>query len=433
MEIIADLHLHSKYSRAVSKQMNLESMAKAAERKGISLLTTGDFTHPLWFEELKRELNESKPGVYELKNIKSGVKYIIGTEISCIYSQGGKGRRVHVLVFVPSLEVAIRVNKTMQARGLNLSSDGRPIIGLSLIELAKLLFEIDERVVIIPAHVWTPWFGMLGSKSGFDSMRETFGDYADKIYAIETGLSSDPGMNWQIEEFDRLTIVSFSDAHSVEKIGREATILEGEGDFSYDSYLKSLKKEGDWKIGKTIEFYPEEGKYHVDGHRACEIWQTSAETLRRGRICPVCGKELTLGVEGRVGELSRRDRVGVIKSINEVGLRCYSSTNSNRTTYIKLVPLLEIIGETMKKGNHTKTVMDIYSSMLEEFGSELGILMKCNLKELIGYNERIGKAIGKVRLGDISIQPGYDGVFGRVKIWEKIEGKNKEREQMTLF
>lgn len=434
MRIVADLHLHSKYSRAVSKDMDLENMVKMAEIKGISFLTTGDFTYPTWIEEIKNKLEETEKGVYKLKNSDSKIKYLLGTEVACIFTQGGKGRKIHTLVFAPSIQVVEKINEELIKRGCNLGSDGRPIIGLSIIELCELLFSINENIVLIPAHVWTPWFGVLGSKSGFESLRECYGEYAEKIYAIETGLSSDPSMNWQIEEFNKISIVSFSDAHSLAKLGRELTIFESSKNkiFNYFDFLKALQKRGEWKISKTLEFYPEEGKYHIDGHRRCGVWQLPEKTEKVGRTCPVCGKTLTLGVMGRVAELSQKTKIEIEKNIvNENFI--YSC--ENRVSYIKSVPLLEILSQALEKGVSSQAVKNKYDEMIKIFGTELEILIKIPILKIKKWDEWIGEAIEKVRKGEIYVKPGYDGIFGEVRIWrdEMAENEDRSKEQMTLF
>ncbi|NMC36556.1 DNA helicase UvrD [Candidatus Beckwithbacteria bacterium] len=436
MQLVADLHLHSKYSRAVSKNMTLPIMAKMAKVKGIDLLATGDFTHPLWIRELESQLEETKQGIYRVKSESEGALYILGTEISCIYSQGGKGRRIHILVFAPNLETVKKINEAMRNRGCNLMSDGRPIIGLSIIDLCKLLFGISEDIILIPAHVWTPWFGLLGSKSGFDSLRECCGTYAEKIYAVETGLSSDPAMNWRITEFDNRSIVSFSDAHSPDKLGRELTIFESKNkeNFSYQDFKAALQKKGDWRIKETIEFYPEEGKYHVDGHAKCNIRQLPQETRSRGQMCHVCGKPLTLGVMGRVEQLASRD-VEIVKKTDKQGITHYQAEQSGTNPYVMLVPLKEIIAEILEKGVNTKAVAILYDQLIDQFKSELAILREVDIKaiESVG-GTKLGQAIAKVRSGDIVVEPGYDGVFGTVKIWGNGATDNTpSQSQLGLF
>ena len=347
MYVRADLQLHSKFSRAVSRDMTIPNIAAWARRKGIGLVATGDWTHPLWFRDIQANLEEIGSGLLKLKpNIQeksqaSSIKsktindplFLLATEISCIYSQGGKGRRIHILVWVPTLVAAEKINHEMTKRGCNLMSDGRPIIGLSAIQIAELVLSIEPKALIIPAHAWTPWFSLYGSMSGFDSIDEAFGPYAKNIYAVETGLSSNPSMNWRIKELDGRSIVSFSDAHSGPKIGREATVFELP-QLNYENICQAisqntqnirkpenqtirnsevpihrqteLSESSGPHIAYTIEFYPEEGKYHWSGHRACNIRRSPDDTKKNGEMCPVCGKPMTQGVEQRVGELASR-------------------------------------------------------------------------------------------------------------------------------
>lgn len=439
MQIVADLHLHSKYSRAVSKNMTLPIMAKMAQIKGIDLLSTGDFTHPDWFATLQEELVEENQGIYYVKNQKEKgfARYVIGGEISCIYTQNGKGRRVHLIVLLPSLEIAQKVNTKLKEAGCNLRSDGRPITGLPVTRICEILFSVSLDIIVIPAHIWTPWFGVFGSKSGFDSLRESFGKYAEKIYAIETGLSSNPEMNWRIKELDSRAIVSFSDAHSPDKLGRELTVFSSDKkeSFAYLDLKSALQSRGDWKIAKTIEFYPEEGKYHIDGHRACGVTQDPLKTKTVGNICLVCGKVLTLGVLGRVQQLADRE-INLKKKTDKFGVEVYSEKDLNRPPYQMLVTLKGIIAEVLVKGVGTQSVTNLYDKCIGELGSELDILTKLDLKliEKTG-GEKLAQAVKKVRVGDIFISPGFDGVFGVVSIWPK-EGKtviSKTTNQMTLF
>jgi len=485
MKIIADLHLHSKYSRAVSSQMEPQTMALWAGKKGIDLLATGDWTHPLWLKELESQLEEVGEGIYKLKSedqrLASSVQFILSTEISSIYSQGGKGRRIHNLVMAPCFKTVYKINDELKRRGCNLMSDGRPIIGLSSIQLAELVWSIDESCLIIPAHVWTPWFSMFGSKSGFDSMKECWGKYADRIYAIETGLSSDPAMNWRIKDFDNRTIVSFGDAHSPAKLGREATVLElGELNFSniVDS-LRSTSKHAEVgherfsshsaqgeksnakqnsqrrpsgkrdienfvisprvnKIAYTVEFYPEEGKYHYSGHRNCKVRQSPEETKKKGAICPVCGRPLTLGVMHRVQQLAGRE-IKKQKSKIKNGLKYYyNSEDKKRPPYIMLVPLMEILAESFSIGVQSQKAKNEYENLIKNLGSEIDILTKIKLGEIESLaGARLAEGIKKARLGDIIVEPGFDGVFGTVKIWKDEEKQSEDgaikSEQASLF
>ena len=331
MKFVVDLHLHSKYSRAVSQAMTLPNMAHWAKLKGISVLATGDFTHPFWFDQLSKELEEAGNGLYRLKptidnlhltsdksNVPakpgqmSNVYFLLSCEIASIYSQGGKSRRIHTLFFFPSLSSVEKFNNELRKRGANLRSDGRPIVGMSSRDLAQIALSCDDKALVIPAHIWTPWFSLYGSFSGFDSIEECFGDMAKYIYGIETGLSSDPGMNWMIGDLDNRSILSFSDAHSLEKMGREATVIEAD-EISYSSIYDAIRNGSKGtngtkvsKIAFTIEFYPEEGKYHYSGHRDCNFSLNPQETKEKGKVCPVCGRPLTIGVLHRVEELKTK-------------------------------------------------------------------------------------------------------------------------------
>ncbi|MBU0618712.1 endonuclease Q family protein [Patescibacteria group bacterium] len=449
MKITADLHLHSKYSRAVSPRMSVFEMARWGSKKGIDLLGTADITHPLWLKELEANLEEADEGTYQLKagaqNSAPGVKFVLAGEISSIYSQGGKGRRIHNLIIVPSFSVVKKINSQLLARGCNLMSDGRPIIGLSSMDLAELVFGVSDDCLIVPCHVWTPWFSLYGSKSGFDSIEECFGPWADKIYAIETGLSSDPAMNWRIKDLENRSIISCSDAHSPEKLGREATIFKfrnkesesGGQKFSYQDLAGAIKQDpkSNWQIAYTIEFYPEEGKYHYSGHRKCGIRHSPDETEQKGALCPTCGKELTLGVMHRVQELADR-KVKIKKQANKENLVGYFDvSNPKRPPYVMLVPLIEIIAEAIDAGTQTQKAQSLYHQLVDRFKSEFSILMEIDLKaikNLVG--ERVAEGVAKVRQGDIVVDPGYDGVFGVVSIWPK-EGKVlvNSNEQMGLF
>jgi len=416
MEVIADLHLHSRYSRAVSPQMVLPEIAKWAARKGINLVGTGDWTHPLWFRELKEKLEEVKEGIYQLKDKSSQVFFLLSTEISSIYSQGGQSHRIHNLIFAPNLAVVEEINNKLRSYGVNLLSDGRPITGLSSQQICEIVFSVSNDCLIIPAHIFTPWYSLYGSNSGFDSMKECFGEFADQIKAIETGLSSDPGMNWRIAELDNRSLVSFSDAHSPQKLGRESTLFDLEVNFNYQQFKEALTNE---KIISTIEFYPEEGKYHWTGHRACQVKQSPEQTKKLGSICPVCGRKLTIGVMHRVEQLATRPA---------------DFQPEKRPSYKMLVPLMEILAEVKNSGISSQNVQDEYLRLTTEFGSEFNFLLKTSLEEIKkAGGERLAEGIDKVRRGDIFIDPGYDGIFGKVKIWPVETEKNEAKEQMSLF
>ncbi|MBI3379938.1 DNA helicase UvrD [Candidatus Gottesmanbacteria bacterium] len=455
MQVITDLQIHSKYSRAVSPQMTIPFIWQWAKRKGIGLMATGDWTHPLWNREIKANLEETGNGLLKLKNNETmkqwnngemGPLFLLATEISSIYSQGGKGRRIHTLIWAPTLDTADKINKELIRRGANLYSDGRPIIGLSSIQVAELVFSIDPKCLIIPAHAWTPWFSMYGSQSGFDSIDECYGQFGENIYAIETGLSSDPSMNWRIKELDNRSIVSFSDAHSGPKLGREATVFELP-ELSYKNIREAIMKPGmdnsqisqGAKIAFTTEFYPEEGKYHYTGHRDCGVKQTPVETKQKGTTCPVCGRKLTVGVMHRVEELSGRSEEDLKLKTSEIaGTKLkgiVSALFPNRPAFIKLVPLQEIIAEVFGSLPTTQKTQDEYNKLVDNFGSEFKILLETSLEDITKISgPKIADALHKVRIGDIFIDPGYDGVFGKVKIWsEEKKEEDSQKEQMSLF
>jgi uncharacterized protein (TIGR00375 family) len=452
MQVIADLHLHSKFSRAVSKHMVVAEMSRQAQRKGIGLLATGDWFHSVWLKQLQADLTEWSEGVYQSRESPEGAKFVLSAEISNIFKQGGKSRRVHTLIFSPDFSVSTKINKQLIKRGCNLSSDGRPIIGLTVMDLAELVFSVSERCLVIPAHVWTPWYSMYGSKSGFDSVEEAYGEFADRIYAVETGLSSDSQMNWRIKELEDRAIVSFSDAHSPAKLGREATVFRSKNemasdklqmtDFSYDDIYQAIRErylgrnEGKLVLSYTIEFYPEEGKYHYTGHRKCGVIQSPDETKQKGEVCHVCGRSLTVGVMHRVEELSGNNIKEPIKKKNNSGVVGYfHPTDKTRAPYVMMVPLQEILAEAFQVGSGSKRVVKEYDRLVDEFGSEFEVLMKTSIEKLeVEAGDRLASAIKRVREGTIFIKPGYDGVFGKVKIWpEDDEEADESKEQMALF
>ena len=430
--------------------MVLPLMALWAKKKGINILSTGDWTHPLWFREIKDQLVESEQGLFKLKptidnkqsTINKNLQFLLSVEISSIYSQGGRGHRIHNLVFSPSFETAEKINKELVKRGCNLGSDGRPIIGLSSIQLLELIRSIDENVLLIPCHAWTPWFSLYGSSSGFDSIDEAFGDYAKYIYGVETGLSSDPFMNWQIPELKNRSILSFSDAHSLMKMGREATVFvpkngpsvggsNKEEKITYNAIVSAIKREDSakFKIGYTIEFYPEEGKYHYNGHRNCQVVQTPSETKEKGKICPVCHRPLTVGVMDRVEELAKgNDWFGseTVKS-NANGIKWILDSNGKHPPFVKLVQLVQIIAESLSSTVSSLKVLNMYNDICNKFGSELEVLLRTPVDEIKKEaGERIAEGIGKVRKGKIVILPGFDGQYGIVKIWDDKKVTEKQ-------
>ncbi len=402
-----DLHIHSKYSRATSKSCNLEELAIWAKKKGLSLISTGDFTHPAWFAEIQEKLVPSDDGTFRLrpeieKEIFKGetpVKFILSVEISTIYKKWDKTRKVHHVCFVPDLDAAQNFRQKLDAIG-NIKSDGRPILGLDSRNLLETVLESGENSYIIPAHIWTPWFSVLGSKSGFDSIEDCYGDLAEHIFAVETGLSSDPEMNWHVSKLDKFRLVSNSDAHSPSKLAREATVFNKAPD--YYSIMNALKT-GDGYEG-TVEFFPEEGKYHEDGHRKCNVCLTPEETKKLGGICPVCGKPMTIGVSYRVNELS--DRTEIITPPETAG-NVYS-----------LVPLQEIISEIMQVGPSSKSVTMEYEKMINKFGSELAILQDIPTDEISKQSTLLGEAITRLRAGKVIKHAGYDGEYGVIRLFE---------------
>lgn len=439
MEIITDLHLHSKYSRAVSQNMVILEIARWAAKKGIDLVGTADWTHPLWLRELKENLEESGEGIYKLKSPLFGLKnvyFILAAEIASIYPQKGRIRRIHNLVLVPNFEIVEKINEKLRVAGVNLFADGRPITRLNCPQLCELIFSVSPECLIIPCHVWTPWFSLYGSNSGFESIEECFGKYTPYIYAVETGLSSDPAMNWRIKELDERAIVSFSDAHSPQKLGREATVFDLKikiEDLKFKDIAEAIKKN---QVAYTIEFYPEEGKYHYTGHRSCGIRQSPEETKKLGTTCPVCGGPLTIGVMHRVEQLADRE-ASWKATIDKLGVRWIKNiTQPKRAYYVMLVPLLEILTEAMGSSISSQGVIKQYNNLTNYFGSEFAVLMKGKIEEISQISgQKVAEGIKKVRKGNIVVEPGYDGVFGTVKIWfeEETLSKAEEQKQMSLF
>src|ERR1035437_709128 len=437
MEFVTDLHLHSKYSRAVSPEMNLYNMALWGTKKGLDILSTGDWTHPLWRREIQQELVEDSEGIFKIKDDKDFLtRFILSVEISSIYTQKGQGHRIHNLVFSPSIEVCEKIAAELIKRGCNLASDGRPIVGLSSIQLMDLIYSIDENVLLVPCHAWTPWFALYGSNSGFDSITDCFGEYADKIYGVETGLSSDPYMNWQIKELDNRSLISNSDAHSLPKMGREATVFvpKGElpdGKITYQDITDAIKQEPDGrlKIGYTIEFYPEEGKYHYTGHRNCNFVQDPKQTKLDGDICPVCHRPLTVGVMHRVEELAKGPFPEEISKLNPNGVKWIIDRSHKHPPFVKLVPLNEIVAESLHSTVSSQKVKTLFDELCVKFGSELNILLKTPVQDLEKEaGQRVAEGVDKVRRGNIVILPGFDGQYGIVKIWDDKKTTEKQEE-----
>ncbi|MBI5682494.1 MAG: DNA helicase UvrD [Deltaproteobacteria bacterium] len=422
MHFIADLHIHSRYSRATSQDMSPEGIWKWAQFKGITVISTGDFTHPAWFKELGEKIIPLGNGLFKLKKelqtddipflCRGEVYFLLSAEISCIYSKNGKIRKVHSIILAPDFTGAKRLNDQLSKIG-NLSADGRPILGLDAKELLRIVMDASPDAMLIPAHAWTPHFSVLGASSGFDSLEECFEDLTPHIHAVETGLSSDPPMNWRLSALDKITLISNSDAHSPAKIGRESNIFDTE--LSYRGITNAIKTRTGFS--GTIEFFPEEGKYHYDGHRQCGACLSPDETIRHNYLCPVCSKKVTVGVMHRVEKLA--DRQNGFKP-------------KNALPFYSVIPLSEILAEVLNVGVNSKTVCKQYQSLLEKLGSEFKILMDIPAKEIEDAStSRIMEAISMVREGNVNIIPGYDGEYGKVKIFEMVEDK-KVKGQILL-
>jgi DNA helicase-2/ATP-dependent DNA helicase PcrA len=429
---IIDLHIHSKYSRACSKQLELPNIAMACEKKGIDIVSTGDFTHPLWFKHLEENLVEDNEGIYRLKLpppltpppagrdilssplegearrglAPSKTRFVLGTEISCIYKHKEKTRRLHLLIFAPNLETAKKFNIALESRGVNIKSDGRPMMGLHAKEILKICLEIDERMMVVPAHAWTPWFAVFGSKSGYDTLEDCFEELTPHIRAIETGLSSDPVMNRRLSMLDDITLISNSDAHGLENLGREANVFgfENEKDITYSEIRRIVNEHDAKKFLYTIEFYPEEGKYHLDGHAACGVVLEPAQTKKEKGLCPKCKRPLTVGVLHRVDDLADRN-VSVIKKEKFI-------------PHQYIVPLRETIGQVLEVGVGSKKVKTEYDLLIKNLGSEFYILLKAPLESIAAAttNENITRAIENMRTGKVVAQGGYDGIFGKIDV-----------------
>lgn len=407
MRQIVDLHIHSKYSRACSKQIELENIENTCRIKGVDIIATGDFTHPAWFQDIRNKLEEiENSGLYRLKSSRdSKIKFILCTEVALIYKSMDKVRRLHIMVMAPNLKIAEEFNEYLSRSGYNIKSDGRPILGMSAQKLCEICFSISPDFIIFPAHIWTPWFAVFGSRSGFNSLEECFGKWTNKICAIETGLSSDPEMNWALSSLDDIVLLSNSDAHSLRNIAREANIFDL-SDVSYFGVSEVIKKrnKGKNRLVSTIEFYPEEGMYHLDGHRDCKIRFSLEETKKHKGICPVCKRPLTIGVMSRVKDLADRE---------------FGFKPKNAVPFVKLVELDKIIAETLNiKSRSSKAVQAEYNNLIKLGGNELNILLDLNYDELkkIASN-KIVEAIKRVREGNLIIEPGFDGQYGTVKIF----------------
>ncbi len=428
MRFYADVHLHSHFSRATSPHLNLENLSVWAQLKGIQVVGTGDFTHPGWIKELKEKLESAETGFFKLKpqydkKIKKDlpaacagtVRFMLTCEISNIYKRLDKVRKVHNVIFAPSFVAAEKVQAKLGDIG-NISADGRPILGLDSRDLLEIVLESDPLSYLIPAHIWTPWFSALGSKGGFDRMEECFADLTKHVFAVETGLSSDPPMNWRLSQLDPFILVSNSDAHSAEKLGRESTVFDTE--FSYEGIYRALSDPKDKGLIGTVEFFPEEGKYHYDGHRVCQTRLHPQETIKNKGLCRKCGQPVTIGVMARVEELADHP----------------DGRKSPRVRpYYSLIPLPEIIADTKGVAPKAKSVEQIFLNMLNSLGNEMFILREAPLEQIQKVaGTLIAEGIRRVRAGEVKIAAGYDGEYGKINIFTDEERENPA-EQLTLF
>lgn len=428
MKFYADFHIHSRFSRATSKSLDLENLSLWAQLKGIQVVSTGDCIHPSWLKELKEKLEPAEHGLFKLKSeydvlaskelpksCHGTVRFTLTTEISSIYKRLDKVRKVHNVISFPGFEAADKVQKKLASIG-NIHSDGRPILGLDSRNLLEIVLESDPLSYLVPAHIWTPWFSVLGSKGGFDSIKDCFDDLTDHIFAVETGLSSDPPMNWRLTQLDSYAMMSNSDAHSAPKLGRESTIFDT--DLSYDAIYRALKEPDNKGLLGTVEFYPEEGKYHYDGHRNCGVRFHPRDTIAKKGLCVNCGKPVTVGVLSRVEELADHPE---------------GRKSPRWRPFYNLIPLVEIIGEARGVGPSSKTVQKIFHNMLNNVGNEMFILRDAPLDKIEKTTgSLIAEGIKRVREGQVKVAAGYDGEYGKVEIFSPQERKT-DKNQMTLF
>lgn len=417
---IADFHIHSPFSRATSKMSSLPGLFAWAEVKGINLVGTGDFTHPGWFAALKKDLEPAEPGFFRLKdedvpNALNGIKpapipvrFTLTSEISCIYKRGQKVRKIHTILYVSDFKSAENINARLAAIG-NIESDGRPILGMDVRNLLEIVLEEAPEGFMVPAHIWTPWFSLFGSKSGFDSIEECFGELMQYIFALETGLSSDPDMNRLITSLDRFTLISNSDCHSASNLGREANLFDT--GFDFFSMRDALKNNAGKRFIGTIEFFPEEGKYHFDGHRKCKVCLDPEDARKINAVCPVCKNPLTVGVMHRVMELADRKEP------------CYQD---GAPIFKSLIPLPEVLGEIIGYGPSTKRVLAEYGRVIERFGSDFNLLLNVSIEEITRkHSSLLGEAVRRMRNGSVIRKPGYDGEFGVIKVFNDEEQYKK--------
>jgi uncharacterized protein (TIGR00375 family) len=428
MKFTTDLHLHSHYSRATSKTLDLEHLQLWGQLKGIQIIGTGDFTHPQWFKEIQEKLEPAEEGLFKLKPAyarpierdvpkacQGTIRFMLTVEISNIYKRLDRVRKVHNVVFAPSFQAAGKIIERLSKIG-NLASDGRPILGLDSRDLLEIVLESDPMSYLIPAHIWTPWFSALGSKGGFDQMSDCFGDLTEHIFAVETGLSSDPPMNWRLSQLDPYVLISNGDAHSPQKLGREATLFDT--DFSYPAIYNALKDPNDQGLIGTIEFFPEEGKYHYDGHRACNVRLHPQETKVHQGLCPACHKPVVIGVMARVEALADHPQ---------------GRKSPRWRPYVNLISLPGVIGEARGVGPNSQSVQQVLMDMLSKLGNELFILREASLDSIRkAAGNLVAQGIGRMRDGKVHIAAGYDGEYGTIKIFSSEEREANE-DQLMLF
>ena len=411
-QFVADFHIHSRYSRACSKDLTVDELAKWAKIKGIGVLGTGDFTHPLWLQELKDALRQTGSGLFE----RHGVHFILTTEVNTLFYKVGKAHQIHHVLIAPSIESVERINAALEPFG-SLSLDGRPTLRMEPWRLVELVLGIEPRCLIVPAHAWTPWFSIFGSTSGFDTVEECFEHEARNIFVLETGLSSDPAMNWRLSALDRYALISNSDSHSAKRIGREANVFDGPQD--YDAIITALKTKDRSRFLSTIEFFPEEGKYHYDGHRLCKVRWSPEETKRHNFRCSACGKRVTVGVMHRVEALADRPE---------------GTTPPQAIPFKRIVPLEEIIADAVSAGVGTQAVEREYQSLLYHCGTEFNVLLSASEEELRkATSPKIAEGILRMRRGDVVVEPGFDGEYGKVKMFTETAEPAAAEQQLTLF
>ena len=409
-QFIADFHIHSKFSRATSQEMDIPHLDRYAKMKGIQLLGTADFTHPEWLRELKENLEDCGNGLYR----HGETHFMLSAEVCNNFRKGHKGKRIHNIIFAPSFDVVDKINSEL-ARFGKLASDGRPNLALPARDLVKLVLDISSDCMVVPAHAWTPWFSLFGANAGFDAIEDCFEEETKNIHALETGLSSDPAMNWRLSALDRFALISNSDSHSPSRIGREANVFDTELD--YYEIMKAIQNRDKERFLYTVEFFPQEGKYHYDGHRKCNVRLAPAESIQNYDICPICGRKVTIGVMHRVETLADRPE-GFVPEGAIPGKH--------------LVPLEEIISGALQKGAGTKTVTDLYTKLIDRLGTEFDILLRLSREELAeGAPDRVLDGIMRVREERIKAIPGYDGVYGEIHIFD--ESEEAEESQMSLF